>query len=128
MKDLLYSVVLIKFIMVSIMLRIILQANRASVRQKANTLQIGVFYVAIKTLGILWYAINVLIVIIYRALEKSKMKIHGSVKNAEKVVLSKEIIRVLSLRKLSTGIKFQLINTNTPKLLIIELINCRIKH
>jgi len=56
------------------------------------------------------------------------MKIHGSVKNAEKVVLSKEIIRVLSLRKLSTGIKFQLINTNTPKLLIIELINCRIKH
>lgn len=72
--------------------------------------------------------INVLIVIIYRALEKSKMKIHGSVKNAEKVVLSKEIIRVLSLRKLSTGIKFQLINTNTPKLLIIELISCRIKY
>lgn len=128
MKVLLFSADHINFTMDLIILRIILQANRVSDRQKANTLRIGVLCVAIKTLEILWYAINVLIVIICLALEKNKMTIHGSVKSAEKVVLSKENIRVVSLRKLNIKVMLQLINTNTPKLLIIERISCRIKY
>jgi hypothetical protein len=104
--------------------RILSLVNQGKDKQKANTLQIGMLFAAIKKQEMSLYAINVQIVIIYLALEKRiMMKKYGYVKSVKKVAPLMVIDNFPLLLKLNIETKYQLYISTLKSLIIIENIN-----